>query len=353
MSHSGDGVHEHAHRQHDDHQHDDDHSDEHVPGQGHGHGHGHGHSHDPADLLDDLAATTSAGIRAVVVGLVGLLVTALIQLALVTVTGSVALLSDTVHNLGDCLTALPIWLAFRLARRPPSPRFTYGLGRVEDLSGLAVVAAIGLSGVFALAESIDRLRHPSLVSQPWVVVAAGLVGMVGNELVARYRIGVGRRIGSLALVADGEHARTDGLTSLAVVASGLASLAGWGWADPVVGLLIAGLIARLFVATSKPVVARLLDAADPELTDQVYAAAASTPGVLAVSSVQVRWLGHRPRAELAVSVDPSLTVRSAAQIAEAVTVELLAHTRVRVAAVRAVPGSGTGPAAAYPEGPGR
>lgn len=302
----------------------------------------HSHSHDPADLIDDVLATTAAGIRAVKIGLLGLVATALVQVALVGVTGSVALLSDTVHNFGDCLTAFPIWLAFHLARRPASERFTYGLGRLEDLSGLVVVAAIGLSGVFALVESVDRLLNPAPVNRPWIVVLAGLVGMVGNELVARYRIRAGRRIGSLALVADGEHARTDGLTSLAVVGSGLAAVVGWNWADPIVGLVIAGLIAVLFVRTTRPVVARLLDVTDPELTHAVYAAAAATPGVRGVEAVQVRWLGHRARAELAVCVDPALSVAGAAVICESVAQEVRAHVGpVKTATVRGVPDQST------------
>ena len=146
-------------------------------GHGRGHGHGHGHGHHDSAMLDDLAMTTAAGIRASVIGLLGLLATALFQLALVGFTGSVALLSDTVHNLGDCLTALPIWLAFRLARRPATTRFTYGLGRVEDLAGLLVVAAIGASGVYAVFVSIDRLLHPAPVEHPWIVVIAGMVGV--------------------------------------------------------------------------------------------------------------------------------------------------------------------------------
>lgn len=192
---------EHAHDQPQ--THDRAHGHDTLPDHAAGHGHGHGHSHDPAYLLDDIATTTAAGIRATVIGLIGLLATALTQLVIVTFTGSVALLSDTVHNLGDCLTALPIWLAFRLARRPPSRRFTYGLGRVEDLAGLAVVAAIGASGLYAAWVSVDRLLHPSPTEHAWVVIAAGIVGVVGNEMVARYRIAAGRRIGSLALVADG------------------------------------------------------------------------------------------------------------------------------------------------------
>lgn len=309
---------------------DADHS--HLPGHGHGHGqgnsrghthgHSHGHGHHDAATVDNLAMTTAAGIRASVIGLLGLLATALLQLALVGLTGSVALLSDTVHNLGDCLTALPIWLAFRLARRPATTRFTYGLGRVEDLAGLLVVAAIGLSGMYAVFVSIDRLLHPAPVEHPWIVVIAGLIGVVGNESVARYRIAAGRRIGSLALVADGEHARSDGLTSLAVVASGLASLAGWAWADPIVGLVIAALIGALFIRTGRAIVGRLMDAVDPELVDRIRAAAAEPAGIVSVDEIRVRWLGHRARAEIEIAVDGSLATATSHELVEAVAAEV-------------------------------
>lgn len=310
----------------------------HGHGHGRGHGHGHGHGHHDSAMVDDLAMTTAAGIRASVIGLLGLLATALFQLALVGFTGSVALLSDTVHNLGDCLTALPIWLAFRLARRPATTRFTYGLGRVEDLAGLLVVAAIGASGVYAVFVSIDRLLHPAPVEHPWIVVVAGLVGVVGNEWVARYRIAAGRRIGSLALVADGEHARSDGLTSLAVVASGLASLVGWSWADPIVGLVIAALIGALFIRTGRAIVGRLMDAVDPDLVDRIRAAAVEPVGVVSVGEVRVRWLGHRARAEVEVCVDGSLSTAAAHDLAEAVAAEVRADApEVKDVAVRTRP----------------
>jgi cation diffusion facilitator family transporter len=313
---------------------------------GHAHPHEHGHSHDHAQFLDDIAATTAAGIRATVIGLMGLLATALVQLALVAVTGSVALLSDTVHNLGDCLTAVPIWVAFHLARRPPSRRFTYGLGRFEDVAGLAVVAAIGASGVYAAWVSVDRLLHPAPTQRPWIVVGAGLVGVVGNEVVARYRIRAGRRIGSLALVADGEHARADGLSSLAVVASGLATVVGWSWADPIVGLVIAALITRLFFHTAGPLLGRLLDAVDPELVDRVEAAAAATPGVLAVADVRVRWLGHRARAEVTVTLDPALALGATHTLTHAVeTAVRRAAPEVKAVQVHPRPASTGGPVA--------
>lgn len=344
--HEHDHDHDHDHG-HDGHGHGHGHErDEHDHGQaggirrrlGVGHGHGHGHGHHDAAADDDLAMTTAAGIRASVIGLIGLLATALIQLALFGLTGSVALLSDTVHNLGDCLTALPIWLAFRLARRPQSHRFTYGLGRVEDLAGLIVVAAIGASGVYAVIVSIDRLLHPAPVDHPWIVVAAGVIGVIGNEAVARFRINAGRRIGSLALVADGEHARSDGLSSLAVVGSGLASLAGWAWADPIVGLIIAALIGALFVRTGRAIAARLLDAVEPELVARVRESAGEPVGVLSVGDVRVRWLGHRARAEIDVTVDATLSVVAAAAIADAVSHEIRYDSpEVKDVAVRTLP----------------
>jgi cation diffusion facilitator family transporter len=320
--HAGHGDEEkHGHDDEQKHGHDDEHGQVGGIRRRFGHGHGHGHGHHDAAVTDDLAMTTAAGIRASIIGLIGLLATALVQLALVGLTGSVALLSDTVHNLGDCLTALPIWLAFRLARRPPSARFTYGLGRVEDLAGLLVVFAIGASGVYAVFVSIERLLHPSPVEQPWIVVAAGLIGVIGNEAVARFRINAGKRIGSLALVADGEHARSDGLSSLAVVGSGLASLAGWAWADPIVGLVIAASSAPCR-PDRRAILARLLDAVDPELVDRVRSAAAEPGGVITVDDVRVRWLGHRARAEIDVTVDSSLSVVEARAVADAVTNEI-------------------------------
>ena len=342
--------HDHEHHATHGHPHDHDHEHGHTHGDeadahlvhaglahgGHGHG-GHGHSHDAA-LTDDLLMSTSAGIRASVIGLLGLLATAIVQLVLVGLTGSVALLSDTVHNLGDCLTALPIWLAFRLARRPATDRFTYGLGRVEDLAGLLVVAAIGASGVYAVIVSIDRLLHPTAVDHPWIVVAAGLVGVVGNEAVARYRIAAGRRIGSLALVADGEHARSDGLTSLAVVGSGVASLVGWAWADPIVGLIIAALIGALLVRTGRAIVGRLLDAVDPELVARVRAAAHDHHGVTGVGDIRVRWMGHRARAEVDIVVEGSLTTAESHALADDVEDRIRsAAPEVKQVCVRTLP----------------
>lgn len=157
--------------------------------------------------------------------------TAAIQMGVVVLSGSVALLGDGLHNLADALTSVPLLFAFALARRPATKRYTYGFGRAEDLGGLFVIVMIAISSGIAAWEAVDRLIHPQAVSHLWVVALAAVVGFVGNEVVARYRIRVGRRIGSAALVADGLHARTDGFTSLAVLfgAAGVAL----GWKTPI------------------------------------------------------------------------------------------------------------------------
>src|SRR5712692_2349064 len=191
--------------------------------------HHHLHHHDPADnhhnartghqhrhgTVDSTMLTTQRGMWAIKWSLICLGATALIQAVLVWISGSVALLADTIHNVGDAMTALPLWMAFLLARRQPSPRFTYGFGRAEDLAGVAVVGLILVSVMVAGYESLARLIHPQPMTHVGAVVAASIIGFLGNEAVARLRINVGTEIGSAVLVADGSHARADGLTSLA------------------------------------------------------------------------------------------------------------------------------------------
>ncbi|MDQ0381521.1 cation diffusion facilitator family transporter [Amycolatopsis thermophila] len=178
------------------------------------------HSHDSADRFDSALETSKRGMRTLVWSFLALFVTAIAQLVIVLFTGSVALLGDTIHNFADALTALPVGIAFALGRRAASRRFTYGLGRAEDLAGVVVVVIIALSAALAGYEAVERLIDPQPVTGLWVVAAAGVIGFLGNELVARWRITVGGQIGSAALVADGLHARADGFTSLAVVLGG-------------------------------------------------------------------------------------------------------------------------------------
>jgi cation diffusion facilitator family transporter len=273
------------------------------------------HAHDTAGRVDAALEAGAEGIRAVWVSLVVLGATAAVQAAVVAMSGSVALLGDTLHNAADALTAVPLGVAFLLGRRPPNRRYTYGYGRAEDLAGVAVVVVIAISSVLTAWTAIDRLAHPRAVSGLAAVAVAALAGFAGNELVARYRMRVGRRIGSAALVADGLHARADGFTSLAVLAAAGGVSLGWGWADPVAGLLITGAILAVLREAAREVGRRLMDAVDPALLDLAEHTLSATPGVLGVGQLRLRWIGHRLRAECEVVVDDRATAVQAHQVA--------------------------------------
>jgi cation diffusion facilitator family transporter len=273
------------------------------------------HSHHHSSV-DPALLTTEKGLWAVKWSFAGLIVTALFQVAVVYFSASVALLADTIHNFGDAVTAIPLWIAFVLVRRPPSVRFTYGLGRLEDLAGSLIVFTILASAVIAGYESISRFMEPKAVRYPVIVIAAGLIGFVGNELVALFRIKIGREINSAALVADGRHARVDGLTSLGVVLSAVGVKMGYPLADPIIALLITLAILRIAWESGRQVFTRLLDGVDPELVDEIRAAVRSTPGIKDITDVRVRWLGHRLHAEINLTVDGGISVSDAHRIAQ-------------------------------------
>lgn len=280
------------------------------------------HDHDAAGSAGALIDTGQAGIRATKVSLVGLGITAALQAIIVAFTGSVALLSDTVHNLTDALTAIPLWIAFSLGRRAPSERFTYGYHRAEDLAGIVIVLAIAVSAGAVAWESIQRFVEPRDLNHVGWVIAAGVVGAAGNETVARYRINAGRRIGSEALIADGFHARTDAYTSLSVVVAGIGAMLGWRWADPLAGLLVALMILVLLRKTAARMFGRLLDAVDPELVSRARSVAASVEGVEDVTSLRLRWSGHRLHVAISVAVDPAMTVEEGHEIGQTVAHDL-------------------------------
>ncbi|MFI9804121.1 cation diffusion facilitator family transporter [Streptomyces sp. NPDC052301] len=347
----GHGPHEHHHGSHEHGSHDHEHG---PHGHDHGHGHGHPHaspglrhrlahlltphSHETADKLDPALESSARGMRALWVSLAALGTTALIQGAVVAVSGSVALLGDTVHNAADALTAVPLGIAFALGRRAATRRFTYGYGRAEDLAGLVIVLTIAASAAFAAWAAVGRLLDPRPVAHLPAVAAAALVGFVGNEWVARYRIRVGREIGSAALVADGLHARTDGFTSLAVLVGAGGSALGRQLADPVVGLAITAAIVLVLRDAAREVFRRMLDAVDPALVDLAERTVRTVPGVRAVGELRLRWIGHRLRAELALVVDGDATVRQAHAIAvEAEHALLHAVPRLTAALVHADP----------------
>ncbi|WP_327443993.1 cation diffusion facilitator family transporter [Pedococcus sp.] len=329
---AGRGARDHEHDHGQEHVHDDGHDHGHAHGPDHGHEHEHpatalgrlrhalsdffgGHTHDAVDQIDGVLEANRAGQRTLVISLVGLAATALVQGIVVAFSGSVALLGDALHNVADALTAVPLLVAFALARRPANRRFTYGYGRAEDLAGLFVVLVMALSSVLAAYEAVTRLLHPRPVFHLWLVAAAAVVGFVGNEVVAEYRIRTGRQIGSAALVADGLHARTDGLTSLAVLLGAGGVALGWHWADPVVGLVITVAIASSLRSAVIQVGARLMDAVDPQLVDRATEALSTVDEIELVRELRIRWIGHTMRAEADVAVSRSLSVETAHDIA--------------------------------------
>lgn len=296
------------------------------------------HSHDAADSVDDTLESTAAGIRTVKISLLVLGLTALIQIVIVVMSGSVALAADTIHNFADALTAVPLWIAFALGAKPATRRYTYGFGRVEDLAGSFVVAMITMSAIIAGYEAIARLIHPQQIEHVGWVALAGLVGFIGNEWVALYRIRVGYRIGSAALIADGLHARTDGFTSLAVLCSAGGVALGFPLADPIVGLLITAAILAVLRTAARDVFRRLLDGVDPAMVDAAEQALAARPGVQAVRSVRMRWIGHRLHADAELDVDPALDLAQAHRIAHDAEHELT-HTvpKLTTALIHAYP----------------
>ena len=300
-----------SHTHHHDHSNSDNH--DHIV-----HNHTHG-------AIDPTIYTTERGIWAIKWSFIGLLLTAIIQITVVVVSGSVALLADTIHNFGDAATAIPLWIAFALARLKPNKRYTYGYGRVEDLAGITIVLIILFSAIVAGFESVNRLLHPQTVSNVWAVAIAAIIGFIGNETVATFRIRVGKDIGSAALVADGYHARIDGLTSLAVLFGAVGILLGYPFADPIIGLLITIAIARIVWDSAKAVFSRLLDGVDPGMVNEIQHAITHVNDVKEVTQIRVRWLGHRLRAEVNVAVNPNLTVESAHDIAVEVQHQLLHH----------------------------
>lgn len=213
----GDGSHDHPHPR--------DHGHDHHAHADHGHSHG---------LVDPSIVRSRAGVKAVAISLGVLLVAAVVQTVIFVASGSVSLLAELIHNFGDAMTAIPLGIAF----------FARSL-RGERLAGLAVVAAILISALVALYETIHRLIDPQQLTHLWVLAAAGVIGFVANELAAQVRLRAGRRLASPALVADGNHARVDGFVSLGVIAS--AALVGLGLprADPIVGLLITLVILKI------------------------------------------------------------------------------------------------------------
>jgi cation diffusion facilitator family transporter len=279
----------------------------------------HLHKHDQhhGELASDQAfIDNEEGIRTVWLALAALTLTSIVQIIIVVWSGSIALFADTVHNIGDGLNSIPLLIAFYLARRAATRRYTYGFARAEDIAGIFIVLSIAFSAGMIFGESFQKLLNPEPLTHLGWVAAAAVIGFMGNEAVALLQIRVGRKIGSAALVADGLHARTDGLTSLAVLVAAGGSWLGFPIVDPIMGLLIG--VAILFITRDAAVTMwyRLMDAIEPEILTQAEKVAQGQAPVKELRRLRMRWMGHRLYAEVTIAVEPHLTTIQSHHIAE-------------------------------------
>lgn len=300
------------HHDHEEDEHVHDHND-HTEHDEHSEGHGHEHGRVDADLYGD-----RAGLRAVQISTAGMFLVSAIQFVIAGIGGSAGLFADALHNFGDVLTTIALWIAFVIARRAANQRYTYGYYRGEDLAGIFIVLVIIASAVASAVASIQKLTSGSVPTQLYLSMAAALVGVAGNEIMAQYKIAVGKRINSVPLVADGQHSRIDGLTSLAAFIGLVGVRLGLPIADPIAGLVITVVILTVVYSTARSIIQRLLDAVDPHIVPSIITIASEVPGVEAVTDVYARWVGHTLHVAMNIEVDPQLTLVKAHAIAEEV-----------------------------------
>lgn len=341
MSSSATGKHDHPHPHtgHDHGDHDHPHEGHDHKGHDHGdHGHDHGdhdhdhgsgfwaqvkhaitpHSHDHSEAIQTAEEARSDGIRTAWIGLAGMLVVALAQVFIVWISGSVGLLADTVHSLGHAVTTIPLIIAFRIGARMATKRYPYGFRRLEDLVGILICLVIFATAIIIIWESVDALINPRELTNLWWVFAAGLVGFAGNEIVAIYRIRGGKRIGSAALIAEGQHARVDGFTSLAVSVGITFAWFGFPQGDAIVGLFIALVILGVMFSSLRQVVRRLMDGVEPETVENLKKIVSEVPGVQGLGLTRARWSGHRISADTVIEIDPALSVAESQEVVAAV-----------------------------------
>ncbi len=280
------------------------------PGGQHTH---HGHSVAAAETF---ASSTRAGVMALRIGVAGLALTTAIQVGLYVISGSVALLGDTLHNGIDVAGTGIVWAAFALTRRERSARFNYGFHRFEDIAALIVVVLIAASAVVVVYEGITSLGNEPDIGQPWVVLIAGVVGLVGNEGVALFKIRTGKRIGSAALVADGRHSQADGLSSAGVIVAAVGLMAGVRWLDPLAGVAIGALIAWTAFESGRDVLLRLLDSSDPAIRGELEKLAVGVAGVDHINDLRMRELGRTVHVVANVCMPGGYTLKQAHETAE-------------------------------------
>ena len=295
------------------HGHDNSHSEHNHDEKGHGHEHG----KVDADLYGN-----REGLRAVQISTAGMLLVSAIQFAIAWIGGSAGLFADALHNFGDVFTTIALWIAFVISNRAANQRYTYGYYRAEDLAGIFIVLVIIASATASAVESMQKLTSGSIPTQIYLSMAAALVGVAGNELLAQYKISVGKRINSISLIADGHHSRIDGLTSLAAFIGLVGVKLGFPKADPIAGIVITIVIITVVFSTSRSVLQRLLDAVDPHVVPSIITIANAVPGVEQVTDVRARWVGHTLHVVMNIEVDAELTLSKAHAIAEEVRHQL-------------------------------
>ena len=313
QKHQHESSHEHGTHAHAEHDHDHGNGKHEHGGKGHGHEHG----KVDADLYGN-----RAGLRAVQISTAGMLLVSAIQFAIAWIGGSAGLFADALHNFGDVFTTIALWIAFVISNRATNQRYTYGYYRAEDLAGIFIVLVIIASATASAVESIQKLTSGNIPTQIYLSMAAALVGVAGNELLAQYKISVGKRINSVSLIADGHHSRIDGLTSLAAFIGLLGVKLGFPKADPIAGIVITIVIVTVVFSTSRSVMQRLLDAVDPHVVPSIITIASSVSGVEQVTDVRARWVGHTLHVVMNIEVDAELTLSKAHAIAEEVRHQL-------------------------------
>ena len=248
--------------------------------------------------------------RAIAVSAIGLGATGLAELLLAVFTGSVGLLGDAIHNLSDVSTSAVVFLGFRLSRRPPTEKYPYGLERAEDLAGIGIAAVIWASAAFAGYESVRKLIEHGHTSHVAAGIIGAVLGILGNQVVARYKLVVGRRINSATLIADARHSWLDALSSAGALLGLIAVALGLPWGDPLAGLVVTAFICHVGYEVTKDVVNRLADGSDPEVIATAEAAAGSVPGVIHAHA-RARWTGRTLRVEIEGWVDPEVSAKDA------------------------------------------
>ena len=277
--------------------------------------HAHHGNHTLAETAT-FADSTSAGVRALRIGVAGLAFTTLLQLVLLMLSGSVALLGDTVHNGIDVAGTAIVWLAFGLTRRDRSDLFSFGYHRFEDLAGLAVAGLIAVSAILVLYEAVTAFGDATPIDNPGLVLAAGVIGLAGNEAVAIFKFRTGKRIGSAALIADGRHSQADGLSSAGVVIAAVGLMIGIDWLDPLAGFAIGLLIAWTAYESGRDVILRLLDTADPEVVQELEQIAGEVVGVDHINDLRMRQMGRTVHVVANVCMPGGYTLAQAHAAAE-------------------------------------